>query len=138
MSLIQQTPVNTEIINLTSSAAEAVQGLLSKRNLSTEEYALRVFISGGGCAGFQYGMALESQFRDTDFVVDAFGIRVVVDEVSLDYLKGATVDYVEDIMGSGFKIENPNAVAACGCGSSFRTKDSGPAPAAGTGGCGCG
>ena len=134
MALLEQPSVNTEIINLTAPAAKAVQGLLEKRELSSEEYALRVFISGGGCAGFQYGMALENQIRDTDFTVTAFGVQVVVDEVSLDYLRGATVDYVEDIMGSGFKIDNPNAVAACGCGSSFRTKDSGPAPAGG--GCG--
>ena len=134
MALLDQPSVSTEIINLTAPAANAVQGLLQKRELSPDEYSLRVFISGGGCAGFQYGMALENQVRETDFTVTAFGVQVVVDEVSLDYLRGATVDYVEDIMGSGFKIDNPNAVAACGCGSSFRTKDSGAAPAGG--GCG--
>ena len=134
MALLEQSPVNTEIVTLTEPAAKAVQGLLRKRELSPGEYSLRVFISGGGCAGFQYGMALENQVRETDFTVTAFGVQVVVDEVSLDYLRGATVDYVEDIMGSGFKIDNPNAVAACGCGSSFRTKDSGPAPS----GSGCG
>jgi len=129
--------VQTPSVTLTASAANAVLGLLGKRDLSPAEYALRVFIQGGGCSGFQYGMALEGQVRDTDLAVEAHGVRVVVDEVSLDYLHGATIDYVEDIMGSGFKIENPNAVASCGCGSSFRTKDSEAAPAAAGGGCGC-
>jgi iron-sulfur cluster assembly accessory protein len=98
-----------------------VRGLLEKRNL--EGYALRVFISGGGCSGFQYGMALEANIREQDLVAEFDGVRVVVDEVSIDYLRGASVDYVEDVMGSGFKIENPNAISSCGCGSSFRTKD---------------
>jgi iron-sulfur cluster assembly protein len=129
-------PVQTQLVELTASAAKAVQGLLEKRDLSADDYALRVFVQGGGCSGFQYGMALEGQTRETDFQIEAHGIRVIVDEVSADYLRGARVDYVEDIMGSGFKIDNPNAVAACGCGSSFRTKDSGAAPASG-GSCGC-
>lgn len=134
---IQAYPIQTELLTLTPSAADAVKNLLAKRNLSPEEYALRVFVSGGGCSGFQYGMALEGQLRETDFSFSAHGVQVVVDEVSLDYLRGASIDYIEDVMGSGFKIENPNAVASCGCGSSFRTKDSGPAPHANGGGCGC-
>jgi iron-sulfur cluster assembly protein len=111
----------TDFITLTPAAADAVRGLLEKRNL--EGYALRVFISGGGCSGFQYGMALEANIREQDLVAEFDGVRVVVDEVSIDYLRGASVDYVEDVMGSGFKIENPNAMSSCGCGSSFRTKD---------------
>ncbi len=122
---------NKNVVTLTEAGANAVRSLLEKRNLTPDEYALRVFIQGGGCSGFQYGMALEGQPRDTDFSFEYHGVRILVDEVSMDYLRGAVVDYVEDIMGSGFKIENPNAVAACGCGSSFRTKDSGPAPAEG-------
>lgn len=120
----------TEIIILTPAAAEAVRGLLEKRNL--EGYALRVFISGGGCSGFQYGMALEANIRENDLVAEFNGVKVVVDEVSIEYLRGASVDYVEDVMGSGFKIENPNAISSCGCGSSFRAKDGG---ASGGGGC---
>lgn len=125
--------VQTGFITLTPAAAEAVKGLLEKRNLTG--YALRVFISGGGCSGFQYGMALENNIREQDLTAEMHGVQVVVDEVSIDYLRGATVDYVDEIMGSGFKIENPNAVSSCGCGSSFRTKDS--AGAASEGGCGC-
>lgn len=125
--------VQTDFITLTPAAAEAVQGLLAKRNLTG--YALRVFISGGGCSGFQYGMALENNIRESDLIAEMHGVQVVVDEVSIDYLRGATVDYVDEIMGSGFKIENPNAVASCGCGSSFRTKDS--AGESSGSGCGC-
>jgi len=126
--------VQTNAISITPAAAQAVRELLEKRNL--EGYALRVFISGGGCSGFQYGMALEGNIRENDFSYDTQGVKVVVDEVSIDYLRGATVDYVDDLMGSGFKIENPNAVSTCGCGSSFRTKESEGAENS-AGGCSC-
>jgi iron-sulfur cluster assembly protein len=130
-----QEEVQTESITITPAAAQAVLDLLSKRNLTG--YALRVFVTGGGCSGFQYGMALENNLRDTDIIYEMNGVQVCVDEISIDYLRGANVDYVESVMGSGFKIENPNAVAACGCGNSFRTKDSGADSSSG-GGCGCG
>ncbi len=126
--------VQNNTITVTPAAAQAVRDLLEKRNLTG--YALRVFISGGGCSGFQYGMALEGNIREQDLSYEVDGVQVVVDEVSIDYLRGATIDYVEDVMGSGFKIENPNAVSSCGCGSSFRTKDSAGEAGAG-GGCGC-
>lgn len=122
--------VQIEGVTLTSAAAQAVRELIEKRNLTG--YALRVFVQGGGCSGFQYGMALEGNIRDEDIKYEVDGVQMVIDEVSIDYLRGATVDYVDDLMGSGFKIENPNAVSSCGCGSSFRTKDG----AAGEGG-GC-
>jgi len=123
----------TQAVTLTPAAARAVKELLEKRNL--EGYALRVFVQGGGCSGFQYGMALEGNIRERDQTFEEEGVKVVIDEISIDYLRGSTIDYVEDLMGSGFKIDNPNAVAACGCGSSFRTKDS--AGDQGAGGCGC-
>ena len=113
--------IQTNEITLTASAAQAVRELLEKRNL--EGYALRVFVSGGGCSGFQYGMALEGNVRENDLSFEQEGVKMVVDEISIDYLRGATVDYIDDIMGSGFKIDNPNAVSTCGCGSSFRTKN---------------
>jgi len=113
--------VQTQLVTLTPAAVQAVQDMLAKRNLTG--YALRVFISGGGCSGYQYGMALENNIREQDLVWEYDGVRLVVDEVSINYLNGATVDYVDEIMGSGFKIENPNAVASCGCGSSFRTEE---------------
>ena len=127
--------VDIDKVTLTPAAAQAVLDLLEKRNLTG--YALRVFVSGGGCSGFQYGMALEDHIRESDLIYEMNGVKLVVDEISINYLSGATVDYVDGLMGSGFKIENPNAVAACGCGNSFRTKESGNASDA-QGGCGCG
>lgn len=128
-TMLQET-TKVDVISLTPAAAEAVRELFAKREL--EGYALRVFVQGGGCSGFQYGMALENNFREQDTIVASNGVDVVVDEVSIQYLTGSVVDYVEDVMGSGFKVENPNAMASCGCGSSFRTEEG----AAGNGG-GC-
>ena len=119
-------------IVVTASAAARVQRLLEERQLSG--HALRVFVSGGGCSGMQYGMALEGQPRDTDHRFGFGGVDVVVDPVSMDYLSGVTIDYVDDLMGGGFKIENPNAVSSCGCGHSFKTERDG---AASSGECGC-
>ena len=134
MVLAEETQVET--ITLTPAAADAVRDLLEKREL--DGYGLRIYVQGGGCSGYQYGMALDNNFRDEDLVTEFHGVKVVVDEVSINYMRGATIDYVEDIMGSGFKVENPNAVASCGCGSSFRTQD-GEAPQGSAGGCsGCG
>lgn len=131
MTLIEQT--QTDQITLTSPAAAAVQDLLQKRNL--EGYALRVYVAGGGCSGFQYGMALEGNIRETDHIFEQHGVKLVVDEMSIEYLHGATIDYVDEIMGSGFKIQNPNALSTCGCGNSFRTSgDSSPSSG---GGCNC-
>ncbi len=111
-----------ETVMLTPAATQAVKDLLEKRDL--QDYALRVFISGGGCSGLQYGMALEGNIRPTDLTCEFDGINVVIDEVSIDYLRGATIDYINDIKGSGFKIDNPNAISSCGCGNSSRTTDS--------------
>lgn len=124
----------TEQLSVTPAAADAVQELLAKRDL--DGYALRVFVSGGGCSGFQYGMALEDNIRETDIISEQHGVKIVVDEISINYLNGATVDYVDEVMGSGFKIENPNAMSTCGCGSSFRTSDD-PGAANASGGCAC-
>ena len=119
---------------MTEAAAQAVQELLEKREL--ENHALRVFVSGGGCSGYQYGMSLEPEPRETDVVLEQFGVKMVVDEASYLYLRGAHIDYVDDVMGSGFKIENPNAVHSCGCGNSFSTEDKAHTHNHG-GGCNC-
>ncbi len=129
----EQIETMTEEITLTPAAAGAVQDLLTRKKL--EGYALRVYISGGGCSGYQYGMALENNIRDADRIFDQHGVRLVVDEISIDYLRGAKIDYVDEVMGTGFKIENPNAVSTCGCGSSFRTSSSGEQSSSGS--CGC-
>jgi len=129
------TQVQTQEITLTEAAAQAVQDMLAKRELT--DYALRVFIQGGGCSGYQYGMALEGQPRDNDLRFDQHGIQVVVDDMSINYLRGAKIDFVDDVMGSGFKIDNPNAVSSCGCGHSFNTAESAAAEGEG-GACNCG
>jgi iron-sulfur cluster insertion protein len=80
---------------------------------------LRIAVSGGGCSGFQYGLSFDDRKNSDDFVFEHGGITVVVDDVSLDLLNGAEVDFVEDLMGASFQIRNPNAASACGCGNSF-------------------
>ena len=80
---------------------------------------LRVSVEGGGCSGFQYGYTLESQQNDEDLVVERDGVAVLIDPVSLEYLRGAEIDFVEDLVGASFQIKNPNATSSCGCGTSF-------------------
>ncbi|MDP7259629.1 MAG: iron-sulfur cluster assembly accessory protein [Anaerolineales bacterium] len=122
---------------LTPSAREHVSKLLTERKMP--DYGLRVFVSGGGCSGMQYGMALEAEPREFDTIVEADGVKVFLDPTSLMYMRGASIDYVDNLMGGGFSIDNPQAVASCGCGHSFRTADSASAPtAASGGGCACG
>jgi len=113
MTMAEET--RTEVITLTPSAAQAVQTLLQERNL--EGYALRLFVQGGGCSGLQYGMALEANIREEDLSCEFDGVKVVVDEISIDYLRGSTVDFVNGPDGEGFKIDNPNPLPACSCGS---------------------
>ena len=103
------------------------------------DHALRVFVSGGGCSGLQYGMTFDNEVRDGDSVWDAHGLRVVVDPISSRYLQGASISYQQDNMLAGaFKIDNPNAVSSCGCGHSFRTRDEGDADEDNDGYSGCG
>lgn len=120
-------------ITLTERAATELKDLMASQEKL--DSALRVWVAGGGCSGLTYGMALDDgETEDGDQVFDNGGIRIVIDGLSLQYMDGATVDYVDDMMGGGFKIENPNAVASCGCGSSFKTEDG---QGSGCGGCGC-
>ncbi len=124
--------VQQPTIQLTESARRRVRALLEERGL--EGHALRVFVSGGGCSGLQYGMALEPQPRESDHRFAFDDLEVVIDPMSFNYLAGSTIDYVDDLMGGGFRIDNPNAVAACGCGHSFRTSNqAAPAPPGGSG-----
>jgi iron-sulfur cluster assembly protein len=123
--------VESPVITVTSSAAGVIRTLLEQRQIPN--HALRVFVSGGGCSGMQYGMAFEESPKDFDRVVETDGVRLIVDPTSLMYLEGAVIDFVDSLMGGGFRIENPNAVSSCGCGSSFRT-----ASDSGEGEAGCG
>jgi len=108
---------------LTESAAEKLGGILDQKGLA-DTHGLRVFVKGGGCGGMQYGMTFDEGSREDDMVFETHGMRVIVDPTSLFYIQGANIDYVENLMGGGFHIDNPNAVSSCGCGSSFRTAQS--------------
>ena len=120
------------LLSITSAAATKLQALLAEKSIP--DYGLRVFVAGGGCSGLQYGMAFEQHAREYDAVVDAHGVKLYLDPTSAQYLMGSTIDYVDNLMGGGFRIDNPNAVATCGCGHSFRTQGSSDSSAA-DGGC---
>lgn len=108
------TPVQTQTVQLTPAAADIVRGLRQQQNLD-ESYALRVYITGQTCSGFQYGMALDNKPRETDATFESEGLKVLVDETSIQYMSGATVDYVDDERGKGFLVDNPNAASTCSC-----------------------
>ena len=114
------------LVNITDAAAEKAKALLEARELP--EGALRVFVAGGGCSGYQYGMALARSTEEDDIIIEQSGVRIVVDPESAQYLQGAEIDYVDDIMKSGFSIFNPNATKSCACGSSFQTADGSGSP----------
>ncbi len=107
------------MINVTSIAAEKISELLSEEGKANA--GLRVFVQGGGCSGFQYGLMIEEgqPTEDVDRIVESNGVRLFVDPISVRYLKGAEVDFVDNLSGGGFTIKNPNAKSTCGCGSSF-------------------
>ena len=105
------------VINLTETAAEKVQQLISRDE--RDGYALRLKVVGGGCSGLQYQLMFDDKVGDWDQEFEERGVRVVVDSKSAVYLVGTHVDYVDDLNGSGFKIDNPNATQTCGCGQSF-------------------
>jgi iron-sulfur cluster assembly protein len=108
-------------ITLTDKAAEKIGELLGGQGES-EEQALRVAVRGGGCSGFQYALAFD-RAKDDDHVFEVDGVSVIVDKVSMQFVFGSEVDYVEGLQGAGFQVNNPNVVAACGCGSSFQVKE---------------
>ncbi|MCY4008369.1 MAG: iron-sulfur cluster assembly accessory protein [Anaerolineaceae bacterium] len=118
---LEMTPTQDALIHITPSAIETIRNLRQQRDVP--DHALRVFVSGGGCSGLQYGMAFEETAHPADAILDFEEVRIVIDPTSLPYLAGATIDFVDSLMGGGFRIENPNAVASCGCGHSFRTKE---------------
>ena len=131
--------IETQLFTLTPAASQAVKDILEQRNL--EGYALRVYVAGGGCCGVNFGMALDNNFRDVDTTFDANGVQVVVDNVSIDYLRDATVDFVNDPQhGQGFAVSSPNAKSShshgesgCACGSN----GGGEACGCGGGSCSC-
>jgi len=110
------------MITLTDKGAEKVNEFLTSQSGSSDTAGLRVGVRGGGCSGFQYALAFDEQ-RDGDSVFEDKGIRLLVDRPSLPYVEGSVIDFVDELQGAGFKVENPNVIAACGCGSSFRVAD---------------
>ena len=128
----------TTVVALTEKAAVKIKELMAEEPAGEAE-VLRVAIQGGGCSGFQYGLGFDRGSQEGDLELEQFGVNVVVDPFSAPYLRGATIDFLEGLQESGFKIENPNATSACGCGHSFQVEDgeAGADPHAG-GGCGSG
>jgi iron-sulfur cluster assembly protein len=110
------------MITITDKGAEKVREFLTAQNADVGLAGLRVGVRGGGCSGFQYQLAFDEQHED-DQVFESHGLKLLVDNASLPYVRGAVIDYEASLQGAGFKVENPNVVAACGCGSSFRVAD---------------
>jgi iron-sulfur cluster insertion protein len=109
--------MSAETIKFTDSAAQRVSELLAEEG--DQNLKLRVYVTGGGCSGFQYGFTFDEVVNEDDTVVEKNGVSVLVDSMSLQYLQGAEIDYTENVSGSQFVIRNPNATTTCGCGSSF-------------------
>jgi iron-sulfur cluster assembly protein len=109
-------------VTLTDKGAEKVREFLDSQGLDVASAGLRVGVRGGGCSGFQYQLAFDEQ-RDGDVIFEHSGLRLLVDNQSLPYVDGSTIDYVDSLQGAGFQVNNPNVVAACGCGSSFRVAE---------------
>jgi iron-sulfur cluster assembly protein len=110
------------MIEITDKGAEKVHEFLASQQADVSVAGLRVGVRGGGCSGFQYQLAFDEQ-RDSDLVFESHGLKLLVDHESLQFVSGSTIDYEESLQGAGFKVNNPNVVAACGCGSSFRVAE---------------
>ena len=121
-------------ITISEFGAQKAQAILA--GSGKENAGVRVFIKSGGCSGYQYGMAIDDRELEGDTIVVDRGVKLLVDRMSIELLRGSEVDFVENMMGGGFTVHNPNATSSCGCGHSFRT-DGGQSPdGEGSGGCG--
>jgi iron-sulfur cluster assembly protein len=127
----------TTLVSLTAGAADKIRELMAEDPEGGSQ-VLRVAIQGGGCSGFQYGLGFDSGPAEGDEQVEQHGVTVVIDPYSAPYLKGATIDFLNGLAESGFKIENPNAAASCGCGHSFTVEEGAPEDASAGGACGSG
>jgi len=119
---IQTRPEDQPLVVVTEAAAGRLHDLTAQE--ANPAIGLRVYVYSGGCSGFRYGMALDDQLTPEDMLVESRGVKVYVDGMTAKYIRGSEIDYVDTLMGAGFTVNNPNAVAACGCGSSFRTAES--------------
>src|ERR687884_1091125 len=109
-------------VTFTETGAEKVREFLAAQEADLASAGLRVGVRGGGCSGFQYQLAFDEQ-RDGDVVFENHGLRILVDNQSLPYVDGSSIDYIDSLQGAGFQVNNPNVVAACGCGSPFRVAE---------------
>jgi iron-sulfur cluster assembly accessory protein len=128
VGMIEQQPIletphvdPTTVLSLSDAAATKLRELTKEE--TNPDIGLRVYVYSGGCSGYRYGMMLEDQPTPDDRVLHSNGLKVYVDDKSVPLITGSEIDYVDTLMGAGFTVNNPNAVAACGCGSSFRTAD---------------
>ena len=139
MEIVERTTESPEtLVSLTPIAAEKIRELMAEDS-EGENAVLRVAIQGGGCSGFQYGLGFDAGPVDDDVTLEQHGVSIVIDPYSAPYLKGATIDFLNGLEESGFKIDNPNAAASCGCGHSFTVEEGAEAaPDAHGGGCGSG
>ncbi|WP_376795226.1 iron-sulfur cluster insertion protein ErpA [Thermogemmatispora sp.] len=126
----QQPKTESSVVTLTPLATEKIRELLQQEN--DPSLGLRIFVASGGCSGLQYGMTLDEE-QEGDTVISQGDFKVLIDEMSLDYVNGSEIDYVDSLMGAGFTVNNPNAVTTCSCGHSFRTASGGGEPR----GCAC-
>jgi iron-sulfur cluster assembly protein len=121
-------PTGQPLVSVTDTAAKKVIELREREGKA--DARLRLFVKSGGCSGFSYGLAFDDKLNDGDLIEEHAGVAVVIDSFSRQHVDGAEIDYVDSLMGSGFAINNPNAVSSCACGSSFNT-DGSPAKAGG-------
>ncbi len=117
MPIARHVSYNMEQVIITDSALDKISDLLIEEN--NPNLKLRTFVQGGGCSGFQYGFTFDEEQNEDDFLIEKRNVKILIDAMSMQYLEGAVIDYTEDLMGSNFKIQNPNAQTTCGCGSSF-------------------
>ena len=110
------------MITISDKGAEKVHEFLASQEADVSMAGLRVGVRGGGCSGFQYQLAFDEE-RANDVVFESHGLKLLVDSESVPFVRGSTIDYEESLQGAGFKVNNPNVVAACGCGSSFRVAE---------------
>jgi iron-sulfur cluster assembly protein len=132
MEIVEQ----TALVSLTPTAASKIRELMAQEP-EGGDLVLRVAIQGGGCSGFQYGLGFDTAPAEGDEILEQEGVRVVIDPYSAPYLRGATIDFLNGLQESGFKIDNPNATTSCGCGHSFQVEEGEDAEAVAAGG-GCG
>lgn len=116
-TVIEADTAETVPITVSASAAKRIAEIIGEEG--NPALKLRVTVSGGGCSGFQYGFSLDENQADDDLVIERDGVTVLIDSISLMYIAGSEIDYVDELIGAAFQIRNPNATSSCGCGTSF-------------------